>query len=454
MVVQRSDNDNDPRSNPSHHQRFNKMVHCHRYRAAIRALGLLQLLLLLLLLLLLQCSSVATAFEAQTVWRRTTLTTPRSVTGSPQSSRSPRLLSSCWGLEVEESETTSARSKSISKSTIKSQKNQEDQEDLALSLSRLSSRRETLATAAATAFAVTTTWWTTPVVVMNAADAAGIPLPNPEAKVTENSQPVITDYIFLSIKGIPPLADQDASNRQVTNEKIVIGLYGKNAPNSVRMLSQLVSQNGLPAPCRPRAERALAKEQLEANKVYNACRERKDEGVSLRYSTIWRIVPNVRIDVGAVTGKYLAREYPTWSEEQQNESIRLRHDVPGVVSVRRGNQGGFGFAVYPGNDSTKAASVSNAAAAVADLDDTHIVVGRVVQGLDLVQALNTRVPIVTSAASFNYMALTGGPQTSTAPDRSCRYGGPMYCNENKPLVKLVVVDAGIGKGLLNFLMDP
>jgi cyclophilin family peptidyl-prolyl cis-trans isomerase len=125
----------------------------------------------------------------------------------------------------------------------------------------------------------------------------------------------------------------------------------------------------------------------------------------------------------------------------------LRHDEPGVVSVRRGNQGGFGFTIYPGVGSTKALAGSNsAAAAVADLDDNHIVVGRVVQGLDVIEALNTRVPIVTSASSFNYMALTGGPQTSTAPDRSCRYGGPMYCNENKPLVKLVVVDAGTGKG--------
>jgi cyclophilin family peptidyl-prolyl cis-trans isomerase len=438
------------------------MIHCrHRYRAAIRALGLLQILLLLQLLLRLQCSFVASAFEA-TVWRRTTTATTRTerlpFVDPRQLSRSQR-VSSCW-VVAKESATTSSCSNSSSEIPNKSQRQEEVQERLP----RLSSRRQALTAATTTAFAVTTTWWP-PTVVMNAAVAES-PL-NQQATslstvTTERSGqqlPVITDYIYLTIKGIPaaPAAatassqDKDAAlNRPgSTNDKIVIGLYGKNAPNSVRMLSQLVSsRSGLPAPCRPRAERALAKEQLEANKVYNACREREDDGVTLLYSTLWRIVPNVRIDVGAVTGKYLAREYPTWSEVgPSDEASRLRHDVPGVVSVRRGNQGGFGFTIYPGVDSKAAAAAgSNNAAAVADLDDNHIVVGRVVQGLDVVQALNTRVPIVTSAASFNYMALTGGPQTSTAPDRSCRYGGPMYCNENKPLVKLVVVDAGIGKG--------
>jgi hypothetical protein len=41
--------------------------------------------------------------------------------------------------------------------------------------------------------------------------------------------------------------------------------------------------------------------------------------------------------------------------------------------------------------------------------------------------------------------LTGGPKSSNAPDRSCRYGGPMYCNENKPLVKLKIADCGVLK---------
>jgi cyclophilin family peptidyl-prolyl cis-trans isomerase len=282
------------------------------------------------------------------------------------------------------------------------------------------------------------------------------------AHAASTDSAVITDRIYLSIKGIPVSSTSDSTSSSsattapaAPNNRIVIGLFGKEAPNSVRMLKQLVSSptgssvsevdsngrtsggsgGGLPAPCRPKAERALQKEQLEANKVYNACMEREGEGVSLLYSTIWRIVPNERIDVGAVTGRFIAREYPTWSESSTVES-EYRHDEPGIVSVRRGNQGGFGFTIYPGTGSSTTAS--------SNLDQDHIVVGRVVEGLDVIDALNTRVPVVASS-SLNYMTLTGGPKANTAPDRSCRYGGPMYCNENKPLVKLVVTDAGILK---------
>jgi hypothetical protein len=64
-----------------------------------------------------------------------------------------------------------------------------------------------------------------------------------------------------------------------------------------------------------------------------------------------------------------------------------------------------------------------------------------VEGLDVIEALNN-VPVVQSS-SLNYMALTGGTTTKNAPSRACRYGGPMYCNENKPLVKLSITQAGL-----------
>ena len=64
----------------------------------------------------------------------------------------------------------------------------------------------------------------------------------------------ITDKIFINVKGIPGTDEQ---------KRIVIGLFGKDSPNSVAKLKSLVTNEGVPAPCRPKAERVLQKEQLE-----------------------------------------------------------------------------------------------------------------------------------------------------------------------------------------------
>ena len=224
----------------------------------------------------------------------------------------------------------------------------------------------------------------------------------------------VTDKIYLDIA--TPNGDR---------KRLAIGLFGKDAPGSVQKLKQLVAE-GLPAACKPKAQRALQKEQLEANKVYNSCIESEQNGVSLNYSTVWRIRPGERIDVGAVTGKFVARKYPTFDDAP----TLLRHDSPGVVSVRRGNESGFGFTIFPGGGDATA------------LDQDHIVVGKVLpDSMETVEWLNA-TPVVTTSA-VNYMALTGGAKESAAPDRSCRYGGPMYCNENKPLVKLTVRESGL-----------
>jgi hypothetical protein len=102
--------------------------------------------------------------------------------------------------------------------------------------------------------------------------------------------------------------------------------------------------------------------------------------VLLQYSTVWRIHKNESIDVGAVTCKDVAREYPTRMGKQGSET-KLRIDAPGVVTVRRCNEGGFGFSIYPENrgslDST------NPLQQLDDADDRNcnLVVGRFLQGL-------------------------------------------------------------------------
>lgn len=240
----------------------------------------------------------------------------------------------------------------------------------------------------------------------------------PVASAAENTKSAeVTDRIYITVKGLGP-----------DPRRIVIGLFGKEAPRSVSMIKKLVSDTGLPAPCRPRAERSLQKEQLEANKVYSSCKEKENTGVNLKFSSIWRVIKDERIDLGAVSGRFVARAYPMWSE---TGSSSLKHDAPGVVSVRRGDDSGFGFVIYPGDGTINTKT----------LDEEYIVIGKVIDGMDVVKALN-EVPVIVSS-KYNYMGLTGGPQTSNAPDRSCRYGGPMYCNENKPLIKLSITETGI-----------
>lgn len=88
------------------------------------------------------------------------------------------------------------------------------------------------------------------------------------AAETTSSTAEITDKIFINIKGIPGTDEQ---------KRIVIGLFGKDAPNSVTKLKDLVTRQGLPAPCRPKPERSLQREQLEGKR-------RLDDYLSRTYS--------------------------------------------------------------------------------------------------------------------------------------------------------------------------
>lgn len=115
-----------------------------------------------------------------------------------------------------------------------------------------------------------------------------------------------------------------------------------------------------------------------------------------------------------------------------SSSSGLKHDRGGLVSVRKGSNSGFGFTVYPGGSSGN----------TEDLDSNHIIVGQVIEGMDIIERMNN-LPVV-AAAKVNYKGLAGGSSFQEGPSRACRYGGTqLYCNENKPLQKLTMYITGV-----------
>lgn len=241
-----------------------------------------------------------------------------------------------------------------------------------------------------------------------------------EGGATSTADAAVTDKIFIEFKGLSAPGDG-------ATDRITIGLFGRDAPQPVSVLKQVVTAAGYKSKCRPLDDtRVLQKEQLEANKVYNSCIENEDSvGVNYEYATVWRVVKDERIDVGAVSGKFIARENPLFVDGDRNSG--LVHDQAGVISVRRGDEAGYGFTIFPGGP-----------AAVA-LDQDNIVVGRVLEGMDVVARLNA-LPVVKSAG----LTFAGGPKAKNAPSRGCRYGGnELYCNEDKPLKKVLLDKTGV-----------
>lgn len=221
----------------------------------------------------------------------------------------------------------------------------------------------------------------------------------------------ITSKIFLELKGLSSTG----------TDRVVIGLFGKAAPHSVSIIQALCSPAGWDSPCRPLEQRMLQKDQLEANKVFNACVESQDKGVTYDFSAVWRIIPDQQIEIGAVTGKYLSRIPPHFDDKQSVPSSTI--NTAGLVTVRRGNDGGFGFSILP-------------VEGLSEIDwENRIIVGRVLDGMSVVNQLNTGVPIVQRSSSSTLR---------TAPSRACRYGSTeFYCNDYKPLKKILITQSGV-----------
>jgi hypothetical protein len=129
--------------------------------------------------------------------------------------------------------------------------------------------------------------------------------------------------------------------------------------------------------------------------------------------------------VGSVSGKFIAREFPNWSEEENTTAVSLPIEF-GSVSVTRGNESGFGFTIH-----------TNPTPLLNTQDGNVIVVGHVLpESMALLQKLN-ETPVVTSSK-------VGSAELRAAPSRSCAYGKKdFYCNEYKPLQKLSIVNTGV-----------
>lgn len=282
------------------------------------------------------------------------------------------------------------------------------------------------------------------VATTSGAIVAGLPA---SASASDPDLGEITNKVFVDVSGLSASASAETGKTQ----RIVVGLFGKDAPASSKKLLLLHDTSlsggdtGLPAPCKPLKEDFLIqREQLEANKIYRSCVEGQKRGVTYDYAQIWRIIKDERIDFGSLSGKFNAREYPTWAEKSvQNasdyvgsSSTTLPADCKYLVAVRKGSDSGFGYTLFP-----TATVQSNQ-----DFLENYIVVGRVLEGEDVVDQINN-ISVVASAKSLNYMSIVGGggsgSKNNNAPKKDCRYGGPMYCNENKPLTKLTMFRTGI-----------
>ena len=92
-----------------------------------------------------------------------------------------------------------------------------------------------------------------------------IPKPSFASSSTDTATATVADKIFIEFQGLPTTSDTSSST--TTNSfdaasnanRIVIGLFGSDAPQPVSILKQLVSKGSASyqAPCQPRAIRTL-----------------------------------------------------------------------------------------------------------------------------------------------------------------------------------------------------
>jgi cyclophilin family peptidyl-prolyl cis-trans isomerase len=182
--------------------------------------------------------------------------------------------------------------------------------------------------------------------------------------------------------------------------RIVIGLFGREAPASV---------DAFKAVC------------------CSALRNRSGRTVGYPYSQAWRVVRDVRVDMGRVkqvdeinqSSGTPQRQIVLINVPENREVNDLNHNVAGSVSVRRGG-GQFEFVITPKDGPNPA------------LDAENIVIGRVLEGMDTVAAMNI---VPTNEKTFRDSMRSVGKVIGD--------GRAKLDLESKPLQKIVIKDSGI-----------
>ena len=205
---------------------------------------------------------------------------------------------------------------------------------------------------------------------------------------------------------------------------VVIGLFGKDAPQAVSIFKQLCAGE-LPASCPTEID--LSQEVMERTKQskkasLRGCQGSESLRVTYAYSQVWSVQKGKRIGAGALQGKFVMRVPPT---TPLTESSALSHDAAGLLSVRRGG-GTFDFGLTTG--------------ATPEDDAEFAVIGRVLEGADSLAALDA-VTVVKAADAFN---LDGGLDPKGSRSKVCEYANPQpFCAQGKPLRKITLLRAAV-----------
>ena len=140
------------------------------------------------------------------------------------------------------------------------------------------------------------------------------------------------------------------------NQRVQLGLYGEDAPTSTKFF-------------------------------LNMCQGDPSKGLSYDGAQVSKVVKDSQIEVGkfafgsdkkletytSSTGVTRTRTIDKADMAKFDDNNNLRHDSAGIVSMKKGG-GSFGFSIAPAPN--------------ANLDQENVVIGRVIEGMDVVTLMN------------------------------------------------------------------
>ena len=237
--------------------------------------------------------------------------------------------------------------------------------------------------------------------------AASLLLPS-SARAAGSAEAAVTSKVRLEFV-------EQVNAEESRSLTVVIGLFGNDAPAAVAAFTALCG-SGLQVPCRDVDFSAEVTERAKQSKkaTLRGCLGAESLPVTYAYSTVWSIQRGKRIDAGALQGKFALRQAPA---TPLTEASTLSHDAAGLLSVKRGG-GSFDFGI--------------STAPLPEYDEDFAVIGRVVEGMDSIAALD-QLTVVKAADAFNIEA------TTASRAKACQYDSPQpFCAQGKPLHKVTL----------------